>query len=85
MNKKTGRSRSLLGRFVSYFKNHRKLFFLDISCAFMIALIDLAFPLISRTAMYHWLPERKFTVFFGAMAAVVVAYMIRSGLSFVVS
>ncbi len=85
MNEKTGRTRSLLGRFLSYFKNHRKLFFLDISCAFMIALIDLAFPLISRTAMYHWLPERKFTVFFGAMAAVVVAYMIRSGLSFVVS
>ena len=85
MNKKTGRSRSLLGRFVSYFKNHRKLFALDISCAFLIALIDLAFPLVSRTAMYHWLPERKFTVFFAVMACVVVAYMIRSGLNFVVS
>ena len=85
MNEKTGRTRSLLGRFLSYFKNHRKLFALDISCAFLIALIDLAFPLVSRTAMYHWLPERKFTVFFAVMACVVVAYMIRSGLNFVVS
>ena len=84
MNEKTGRTRSLLGRFLSYFKNHRKLFALDISCAFLIALIDLAFPLVSRTAMYHWLPERKFTVFFAVMACVVVAYMIRSCLNFVV-
>ena len=85
MSKKTESTGSLLRRFLAYFKKHRGLFFLDISCAFLIALIDLAFPLVSRTAMYHWLPERRFTVFFVVMAIVVAAFVIRSGLNFVVS
>ena len=85
MKNKTESTGSLLKRFLSYFKRHKGLFFLDISCALMIALIDLAFPLVSRTAMYHWLPERRFTVFFVAMAIVVVVFMFRACLSFVVS
>lgn len=36
---------SALRIFLSYFKPHRKLFFLDMCCALMIAVIDLAFPL----------------------------------------
>ena len=85
MKNKTESTGSLLRRFLSYFKRHRGLFFLDISCAFLIALIDLAFPLVSRTAMYHWLPERRFTVFFVAMAIVVLVFMLRACLNFVVS
>ena len=32
--------------FISYFKPHRRLFFLDLACALMISLIDLAFPFV---------------------------------------
>ena len=32
----------------SYFKPHKKLFVLDMVCALTIALIDLAFPYLSR-------------------------------------
>ena len=39
------RETSALRIFLSYFKPHRKLFFLDMCCALMIALIDLAFPM----------------------------------------
>ena len=35
--------------------------------------------------MYTWLPEKQFRVFFIVMAAVVVAYVLRSGLYFVVA
>ena len=79
------RERSLLRIFLSYFKPHRRLFALDMTCAFLIALVDLAFPLVSRTAMYTWLPEKQFRVFFIVMAAVVVTYAVRSGLYFVVA
>ena len=41
------RTRSPLRIFLSYFKPHWKLFTLDISCAVLIAMVDLAFPLIS--------------------------------------
>ena len=55
------RTRSPLRIFLSYFKPHWKLFSLDMGCAILIALVDLAFPLVSRAALYQWLP-RKTTV-----------------------
>jgi len=44
----------------------------------MIAFIDLAFPLVSRTAMYDLLPQSKYRTFFVVMAIVAVAYVLRS-------
>ena len=79
------RTRSPLRIFLSYFKPHRRLFALDMTCAFLIACIDLAFPLVSRAAMYSWLPQRQFRTFFIVMAVVVAAYLLRSGLYFVVA
>ena len=64
MTTKDYQTRRPLRIFLSYFRPHRGLFLLDISCAFLIAVIDLAFPLISRTAMYHWLPDKQFSIFF---------------------
>ena len=85
MTTKDFQERSLLRIFLSYFKPHRRLFALDMTCAFLIAAVDLAFPLISRRAMYTWLPEKQFRVFFLVMAAVVAAYVVRSALYFVVA
>lgn len=61
-----------------YFKPHRKIFVLDMFCAIMIAFIDLAFPLVSRTAMYDLLPQSKYRTFFVVMAIVAIAYVLRS-------
>ena len=85
MTTKDYQTRSPLRIFLSYFKPHRRLFALDMTCAFLIALIDLAFPLVSRQAMYTWPPEKQFRVFFIVMAIVVAAYVLRSGLYFVVA
>ena len=85
MTTKDYQTRSPLRIFLSYFKPHRRLFALDMTCAFLIALIDLAFPLVSRQALYTWLPEKQSRVFFIVMAAVVVAYVLRSGLYFIVA
>ncbi len=79
------RTRSPLRIFLSYFKPHWKLFTLDISCAVLIAMVDLAFPLISRTALYHWLPEKNYRVFFIAMAVVALAFVLRAGLYYIVT
>ena len=78
------RTRSPMRIFLSYFRPHRGLFLLDMTCAFFISLVDLAFPLISRTAMYHWLPDKRYSVFFTVMAIVLIAFVIRSILFFVV-
>ena len=58
MNQKDFKNKSEMQIFLSYFKPHRKLFFLDMACALLIAMIDLAFPFISRWCMYKLLPEQ---------------------------
>ena len=71
--------------FLHYFKNHWKLFLLDITCAVLIAAIDLAFPLITRTALYEWLPNQQYRFFFTIMAIVACCYGIRAFLQFIVA
>ena len=62
MNQKDFKDKSELQIFLSYFKPHRKLFFLDMVCALAIAMIDLAFPFISRWCMYKLLPDNACSV-----------------------
>ncbi len=63
---------------VGYFKPHLKIFLADMFCAILVACVDLAFPLISRRAMYDMLPQKRYTVFFVVMAIIAIAYVLRS-------
>ena len=76
--------RSPLLIFLHYFGNHKKLFAIDVLCAVGIAAIDLAFPLVTRTALYDLLPNQMFRTFFIIMAAVILSYVLRSCLNFIV-
>ena len=71
--------------FLSYFKNHKGLFAVDILCAVLIAAIDLAFPLITRTALYDILPNQEYVTFFVIMGVVLVSYLVRSFLNYIVA
>ncbi len=73
-----------LGIFLSYFRPHIGLFVLDMTCALLIALIDLAFPYISRMCMYDLIPESKYQAFFAVIGILLIAYVIRSVLQYVV-
>ena len=79
------KNRSALSIFLSYFKPHKGLFFLDMSCALLVALVDLGFPLASRYAMNQLLPERAFAAFFSVVGIMVVAYVLRSVMLYVIS
>ena len=71
--------------FLTYFKNHKKLFAVDVLCAVLIAAIDLTFPLVTRSALYDMLPGQMYKTFFTVMVAVVCCYVLRSFLQFVVA
>ena len=79
------KKKSPLMIFLSYFKNHKKLFAVDILCACGIAAIDLTFPLVTRTALYEWLPNEVYRTFFVVMSAMVICYLLRSLLNFTVA
>ena len=78
------RKKKPLAIFLHYFKNHRRLFAIDITCAMLIACIDLAFPLVTRLSLYDLLPNEKFGVFFTLMAGCLAFYFLRSWLNYIV-
>jgi len=79
------REKSPLMIFLSYFKNHKTLFAIDVACALGIAAIDLMFPLVTRSALYEMLPNQMYKTFFTVMIAVVCCYVLRSLLQFIVA
>jgi len=85
MTTKDFQRKSPLMIFLSYFKNHKKLFFIDVLCAVGIAAIDLLFPLVTRSALYDMLPEKMYQTFFTVMIAVLCCYVLRSVLQFIVA
>ena len=85
MTTKDYQNKSPLMIFLSYFKNHKKLFAIDVGCAVGIAAIDLAFPLVTRSALYDLLPNQLYRTFFTIMIAVVLSYVLRSFLNFIVA
>ena len=77
--------KSKLGIFFSYFRPHRKLFAIDMACAVTASAIDLAFPYISRMSMEKYLPENMYRTFFTVMGIVVLAYVLRSVLYYIIT
>lgn len=71
--------------FISYFKPHYKLFILDLSCALIASLIDLAFPLVARRAMYDMLPGKEYHTFFTVMIIVALAFLIRVAMNYTIT
>ena len=71
--------------FLSYFKPHWKLFTLDMICAIGISVIDLIFPILSRTAMQRLLPNKLFTTFFLFTAIMLLSYLLKGVLYYVIT
>ena len=76
--------KSALQIFLSYFRPHWKLFLMDLCCAFLISMIDLSFPYVSRMCMEKLLPERLYTTFFLIMGIFLAVYFLRALLQYVV-
>ena len=76
--------RSALQIFLSYFKPHKKLFLMDLGCALLISVIDLAFPYVSRWCMYELLPQSAYKTFFAVMVVVLAAFALRALLTYVI-
>ena len=69
----------------AYFKPHRGLFALDLVCATIVALIDLAFPMVTRKSMYDLLPNQQYRAFFIVMGVMMAAFIVRALLYYVIA
>lgn len=71
--------------FMSYVAGHKKLFAIDMGCALLVSVIDLAFPYVSRISMNSLLPNRLFTMFFTVMGIMVAAYIVKAALYYIIT
>ncbi len=85
MKKQLDFSKSPISIFIRYIAAQRKLFALDMLCAVLVAVIDLAFPYVSRMSMYTLLPNRLFAAFFTVMSVMAAAYVIKAALYYVIT
>ncbi len=84
MTPKEFQKKSPLMAFLTYFGKHKKLFALDMLCALAVCAIDLAFPLVTRSALYEMLPNGMYRTFFTAMLIVAGSFLLRTALYYVV-
>lgn len=74
----------MLKKFISYYKPYQKLFALDMSCAFLIAAIDLAFPLIARQFINDIIPNGKLRIFYIFIIALLILAVVRAVLNYII-
>ena len=79
-----------LKRFLSYYKPHLPLFILDMACAFLVAAIDLAFPMLTQYILHTLLPKMQIDpallrAFLWLLGGALLAYVIRAGLMFIIN
>lgn len=77
--------RGSLATFLGYYRPHARLFFLDMSCALGIALIDLSFPFVSRHALRTLIPEKAWIPFSILIGVCLAGFAMRSALQYVVT
>lgn len=74
----------MIKRFAKYYKNHLPLFFLDFSCAFIMAGLDLVFPTVVRKMIDEVLPSRNLSLIFRIGVGLLLLYIIRAILEYIV-
>lgn len=79
------KNHSYIRVFVSYYRPHWKLFFLDMICALCICVIDLIFPVVSRYSMQQLLPDKLFFTFFLIMSVLIIAYVLKGIFYYIVT
>ena len=78
-------NRPKLAVFASYIYPHRGAFALDMCLSLAVALVDLAFPYVTRHTMNTLLPQKQFTAFFSVMAILFAAYLLRAWFQYLIT
>jgi len=74
----------ILKRFIAYYKSHMPLFILDMSCALLLTLVDLFFPLVSRQFINVWIPNKQINIMIYAGLLLIFLFICRTIFSYIV-
>ena len=74
----------MLKKFCSYYKPHLKLFIFDLCCALMVAVINLIYPMLTRTIINEYVPNKMLQALLISAGVLLVIYIIKSILNFII-
>lgn len=74
----------MLKKFCSYYKPHLKLFIFDLCCAFMVAAINLIYPMLTRTIVNEYVPNKMLQALLISAGVLLVIYIIKCILNFII-
>lgn len=72
----------MLKSFISYYSPYKKLFFMDMLAAFFVAMIDLVYPMITRSIINDAVPNRNIRMIFIFCIVLFVIFIIKAGLNY---
>ena len=72
----------MIKRFFRYYKPHRRLFILDLCCAFLLSLCDLFYPMITRSMLNDYIPNQKLRVLVVWGIVLCAIYLVKMGLKY---
>ena len=72
----------MLKNFISYYKPHKRLFIIDIICAFFIALCNLFYPFITKNIINDYVPNQQLQLLIVWCAALLLIFIIKTGLTY---
>lgn len=67
----------MLKRFMSYYKPHKKLFFMDMIASFFVSVIAIFYPIITRKTMNDLIPNRNYKMIISFGMLLLLLYFIR--------
>lgn len=75
----------MLRRFFSYYKPYRRLFFLDFTCAVILAVMELVFPIAVGYVVNTLLPDGNWGLIVSACVVLLLIYVMNSFLNYIVT
>lgn len=67
----------MIKRFISYYKPHKKLFILDMVCAFLVAAMDLMFPMLTSFLLKDAIPNKNLRTIIIFTCVLALLYVIK--------
>lgn len=74
----------MIKKFISYYKPHKKLFTLDMICAFLVALCNIIYPLIAQQIIKDFAPNRLWKNIIIWCAIILAIYIVKALLTYVI-
>ncbi|MEG1560243.1 MAG: ABC transporter ATP-binding protein [Clostridia bacterium] len=74
----------MIKKFIAYYKPHKRLFFIDMLCAFIVAMCDLLYPILARDIINKYVPNKELQMLLLWAAILFAIYILKALLDYVI-